>query len=91
MISIGISIGIFNIIMFRHVSTCFDGFGWFSMVFDKFWMVGAVSINSSGQKTTLFEKMSKKVKVLDGGGGLNKFLGPKNDILKKYVPKCHFS
>ena len=26
--------------------------------------------------------MSKKVKVLDGGGGLNKFLGVKNDILK---------
>ena len=66
----------------------FDGFRLF---FDKFWMVGAVSINSSGQKTTFFEKMLKKVKVLDGGGGLNKFLGVKNDILKINVPKPHFS
>ena len=73
-------------------------FRWFWMVFDGvrcfFWKVldgGAVSINSSAQKTIFFEKMSKKVKVLDGGGGLNKFLGVKNEILKKYVPKCHLS
>ena len=49
-------------------------------LFVKFWIVGAVSINSSGQKTTFFAKISKNVKVLDGGGGLNKFLGVKNDI-----------
>ena len=29
--------------------------------------------------------------VLDGGGGLNKFLEQKNDILKQYVTKSHFS
>ena len=42
------SIGIFNIInylgIFRHFPMVFDGFRWF---FEKFWTLGAVSINSS--------------------------------------------
>ena len=60
-------------------------------MFVKFWIVGAVSINSSGQKNDIKKKMYKNVKVLDFGGIINKFFELKNDNLIKNVTKCHFS
>ena len=59
--------------------------------FVKFWMLGALSINSSGQKTYFFEKTSFFCQVLDVEGIINKFLGVKKDNLIKNVPKCRFS
>ena len=53
-------------------------------------MLGAVSINSWSKKTTFFEKTSFLCQVLDVGGGLNKLLAGKNDILITNVPKCQF-
>ena len=46
-------------------------------------MLGAVSINSWWEKTAICEKTLFSCQVLDGGGGLNKFLVEKTICQKK--------